>query len=123
MDFAERHAAGRVARLGVPRRTSTPPRKLRHHWYLAEWAAALGRTQSDAVRELGWNKSSASHLWNGKQRYSQDYVDEVSIWLNIRPYELLMPPDLAMAIRRLREAAPRLAADVQDQQPPEAATG
>ncbi len=103
-----------MRRCGMARRISTPPRKLSHHWYLAEWAEMLGRTQADAVRELGWNKSTASHLWNGKQRYSQDYVDEVAIWLTLRPYELLMPPDLAMAIRRLRDAAPRLADDIRD---------
>ena len=92
--------------------TSTPPRKLRHRWYLAEWSLILGRTQADAVRELGWNKSTASHLWNGKQRYSQDYVDEIAVWLNIRPYELLMPPDVAMAFRRLQDAAVKFVDDI-----------
>jgi len=83
----------------------------------------LGRTQADAVRELGWNKSTASHLFNGKQRYTQDFVDEVSTWLNIRPYELLMPPDLAMAIRRMRDTAPRLAADIEHDEIPRRAVG
>jgi transcriptional regulator with XRE-family HTH domain len=98
----------------MPRRTAPPPKKLHHQWYLAEWAKVLGKTQADAVREMGWNKTTASHLWNGKQRYSQDYVDELAIWFGLRPYELLMSPDLAMAIRRLRDAAPRLVDDIRD---------
>lgn len=94
----------------MPRRLSTPPRKLSHHWYLAEWADQAGKTQADAVRELGWNKSTASHLWNSKQRYNQDLVDEVAMWLNVRPYELLLPVKDAMAIRQMRSSALTIAA-------------
>lgn len=98
----------------MARRTSTPPRKLGHHWYLDQWAEQAGKTQADAVRELGWNKSTASHLWNGKQRYNQDLIDEVSAWLNVRPFELLLPVHLAMNIRQLRDSALRIAASNSD---------
>lgn len=94
----------------MARRISTPPRRLSHHWYLAEWAKTLGKTQTDAVRELDWNKSTASHLWNGKQRYNQDLIDEVSAWLQIHPFELLMSPQDAMAIRQFRSYGVRVAA-------------
>ena len=69
----------------------------------------LEKSQADAVRELGWPKATASDLWNGNQRYTQDYVDEVSTWFRIRPYELLMHPADAMALRHLRETAARIA--------------
>jgi plasmid maintenance system antidote protein VapI len=93
----------------MARKRSTPPRQLSHHWYLAEWAEVLEKSQADAVRELGWAKATASALWNGKQRYTQDLVDEVSAWFNIRPYELLMHPAEAMSLRQVRESAARIA--------------
>jgi hypothetical protein len=152
----------------MARKRSTPPRQLSHHWYLAEWAEVLEKSQADAVRELGWvrgrfhtvnshvnsqypatvktyceknpsnvvrgfhsgsqparktpripkskftvpaesTKATASALWNGKQRYTQDLVDEVSAWFNIRPYELLMHPAEAMSLRQVRESAARIA--------------
>lgn len=92
----------------MPRRTSKPPRLLAHHWYLAEWAERLGVRQKDAVNKLGWSKAQASDLFTGKQRYTQDLVDEVAAWLQLAPYELLMPPSDALAIRAMRESATRL---------------
>jgi len=89
----------------MPRRKSTPPKQLAHQWYLAEWAARLDVRQRDAVEKLGWSKAQASDLFTGKQRYTQDLVDEVSAWLQLAPYELLMPPEQAMAIRAMRGAA------------------
>jgi hypothetical protein len=93
----------------MARKRSTPPRQLSHHWYLREWAEVLEKTQADAQRDLGWAKATASDLWTGKQRYTQDYVDEVAAWFHIRPYELLMPPADAIAIRQMREAVATLA--------------
>ncbi len=69
-----------------------------------------GKRQADAQRDLGWSKATASHLWNGKQRYTQDHVDEVAQWLGIEPFELLMEPSLAKAMRAFREAASVIAA-------------
>ncbi len=94
----------------MSRRLSTPPGKLRHHWYLSEWAVQAGKTQADAVRELGWNKSTASLLWNGVQRYNQDLIEDVSAWLNVRPFELLIPVKEAMSIRQMRSSALEIAA-------------
>lgn len=80
-----------------------------HHWYLREWGAVLNKTQADAVRELGWPKATASDLWTGKQRYTQDYIEEVAAWFQLRPFELLLHPADAMAIRQFRESAARVA--------------
>lgn len=95
----------------MPRKAATPPSELSHRWYLAEWATYYGKTQADASRAMGWPKSNASELWNGKQRYNQDLVDQVILWLEIRSFELFMPPAEAVALRRLRETALVIAAD------------
>jgi hypothetical protein len=92
----------------MARRKSKPPRLLSHHWYLAEWAERLQVRQKDAIDKLGWSKAQASDLFTGKQRYTQDLVDEVAAWLQLAPYELLMPPADALAIRAMRDSAARL---------------
>ncbi|HAJ03710.1 MAG TPA: hypothetical protein DCX75_08040 [Brevundimonas sp.] len=89
----------------VVKRASVPPSQLGHRWYLAEWAAHLGKIQADAQRDLGWPRAKASDLWNNKQRYTQESVDEAAAWLGLAPYELLLPPDEAIGLRQLREAA------------------
>ena len=95
----------------MPRKAATPPLQLSHRWYLAEWGAHFKKTQADAQREINWPKSNASELWNGKQRYTQDLVDQVINWFGIAPYELFMHPEEALALRRLRETALAIAAD------------
>ncbi|KPF75816.1 hypothetical protein IP88_06900 [alpha proteobacterium AAP81b] len=78
-------------------------------WYLADWATALGKRQVDFVNDLNWNKARASLLWNGKQGYTREIVTQVAQYLGIRPYELLMRPEEAMAIRDMRDAAHQIA--------------
>lgn len=92
----------------MARRKSKPPSRLSHHWYLVEWAERLGVRQKDAIDKLGWSKAQASDIFNGKQRYTADLVDEVADWLQILPFELLMHPEDALAIRSMRESAARL---------------
>lgn len=89
----------------MPRSASSPPSELSHRWHLAEWARVKGLSQADAQREIGWAKSSASNLFNNHQRYTQHLVDQAAAWLGIEPYELLMEPEKAMALRRLEESA------------------
>lgn len=74
-------------------------------WYLKEWLAFLGKRQASLVNELGWDKSRANHVYHGKQAYKRDLVNEVSEWLEIQPFELLMPPQEAVALRNLRASA------------------
>lgn len=94
----------------MPKRSSKPPSELTHQWHLAAWAAREGKRQADAQRDLGWSRSTASGLWNGTQRYTQERVDEAARWLGIEPYELLMRPEEAVELRRLRESAFAIAA-------------
>lgn len=74
-------------------------------WYLQEWAKLADKRQADLVNDLGWLKNHAHRIWHGKQPYRRDIVNAIALWLRIEPYELLMPPQDALKIRQLREAA------------------
>lgn len=93
----------------------------RHDWYLKEWLAHYGKRQADIVRDLDWNKARVSLTASGKQPYTRDDVNEVALYLNLKPFELLMHPDDAMALRRLRADMIRLAheAEQETDAPPE----
>lgn len=74
----------------------------RHDWYLQEWFGVAGLKQFDMVTKLDYPRGTAHKLWHGLQAYRRDNVEEISSLLNIAPWELLMPPEEAMALRRLR---------------------
>lgn len=86
----------------------------RHDWYLKEWLRQVGKKQADVVRDLDWNKARVSLMMRGIQPYERDSVNEIADYLNIRPFELLMHPDDAMAIRRLRAEMLRLAHETRE---------
>lgn len=90
-------------------------------WFLQDWMSHLDKIQASMTTELGWNKSKASLVYNGKQKYSRDTVNELSSWLGIEPFELLMPPAEALEIRQLREAALAIAARMAGSTKPAAA--
>lgn len=77
-----------------------------HTWFIRDWSKLAGFTQADAQRELGWSKAKASDVWNGQQ-YTQSIIDELAPKLKARPFELLLHPDEAMLLRRLRDGGPR----------------
>lgn len=85
-----------------------------YDWYLKEWLITLGKKQADVVRELDWNKAKVSLTISGKQQYTRDDVNEIADYLAIKPYELLMHPDDAMRLRRLKADAIKLAHDAED---------
>lgn len=80
-------------------------------WFLRQWVETLHTTQAELERRTGWDKRKASHLMNGKQPYKRDTVNEAAKALSVEPFELLMHPDDAFALRRLRENAIRIASD------------
>lgn len=86
-----------------------------HDWFLKEWMAPLDKKQADVVNDLDWNPAKISLMLRGKQPYTRDAVNELSAYLNIYPYELLMHPDDAMAIRRMQDSAFRIVAERQSQ--------
>ena len=87
------------------------PRETQPDWYLPHWIAATGTAQADLVRRTDYPKSKMSMLVNGQRKYHRDDVNDLAQALNIEPFELLMHPDDAMRIRRLRETALSIAAD------------
>jgi len=101
-DFQRRlpHNAG-MARRGIPKEPS--------FWYLREWMAAKGmkgRGAQAKMRELtGWPRATMSDLYNHRQDFSPKILKEAAEALGVEPYELLMHPDHAMALLRLRKDA------------------
>lgn len=86
----------------------------RHDWFLKQWLKALKKRQADLERDLELNKAKVSLTANGKQPYDRDLVNLVADYLNLRPYELLMHPDDAMAIRQLQASAEQIVTIVHD---------
>jgi hypothetical protein len=80
-------------------------------WFLVQWMRTLRVNQAELIRRLDWPKSKMSMLFNGKRNYNREMVNAVSYALHIEPFELLLDPDRAMAIRRLHDDAIRIAAD------------
>lgn len=78
-------------------------------WYLREWFATIGLKQFDLVTRLDYPRGTAHKLWHGIQPYRRDNVVDIAALLNIQPFELLMPPEEAMALRRLRSAIAEVA--------------
>jgi transcriptional regulator with XRE-family HTH domain len=86
-------------------------------WFLAEWLKACGKKQADIVRDLDWNKAKISLMVSGKQAYTKKEVNELAAYLNIRPSELLMHPDEAHNLRRLKAEMIRLVHDSETNEP------
>ncbi len=94
-----------MARRGIPK---GPP-----SWFLPEWMAAAaseGRgSQAKMIELTGWSRATMSQLYNGQQDFSPAILRAAAIALSAEPFELLIPPERAFAIRRamasLREVA------------------
>jgi transcriptional regulator with XRE-family HTH domain len=97
-----------MARRGIPTQIN---------WYLREWMDLLGVNQAEMCRRTGWSKASASQLYNNVQDYSPKLVNEAADALNVEVYELLMRPESAMALRRLRADALRVVEDTRELDP------
>lgn len=87
----------------MPNRRGVP--KSGANWFIREWMDLLGVRQRDMVERCDWSKASASQIYNGVQDYSPKIVREAALALNLREYELFMPPDKAMAFRRMEATA------------------
>lgn len=80
-------------------------------WYFREWMERMKKRQSALVKDLGWTKNRAHMVWHGKQPYKRDDVNVIAAWLGIEPFELLMPPEEAFALRSIRQSARAIAAE------------
>ncbi|NBW12161.1 MAG: hypothetical protein EBR82_29440 [Caulobacteraceae bacterium] len=65
--------------------------------------------QAGLRRITGWSKRKASDLVTGTQRYNRDVLNEASSAMHLAPFELLMHPDDAYAIRNMRAEIERQA--------------
>ena len=77
-------------------------------WYLREWMKALGLRQVDMIERTGWSKATTSQLCTGIQNFSPRILQDAADAMNLKTYELLMHPEDAMALRRLRGAAAQI---------------
>lgn len=82
-------------------------------WHLQGWMAHFGKRQADIIADLGIERGRVSKIYNGRQPYTRALINQMARWLEIAPYELLMPPAEAIALRRLRETAHMIAAEDQ----------
>jgi transcriptional regulator with XRE-family HTH domain len=78
-------------------------------WYLVDWMNTLKMRQADLMRATGMPKATVSAIVKGNTNYYREIVNKIADALNIKPYELLLHPDDAMAIRRLRSSAMQIA--------------
>lgn len=94
-------------------------------WHLQDWMRLAGKRQADLVKELGWAKGRANKFFHGQHPYRREIVNELAGWLQIAPYELLMDPEEALRLRRLRDAAMAVAGVSSDgtKRPPRRAAG
>ena len=70
----------------------------------------MGIRQTELVVKLNWPKSKASKITNGEQRYTQDILEDLATLMGLRPFELLLHPREAKALRAIRDATEHLAA-------------
>lgn len=82
-----------------------------HTWYPKEWMRHAGKKQADLGRDLSWPKAKVSAVLNG-QPYRQELIDDLAPYFGVQPFELLMPPSVALAYRALASSASRIAAEL-----------
>ena len=76
-------------------------------WFLKEWMDTLGVNQAYMVREAGWSKTTASHLYNCQKDMNANLLKSAAAALKREPYELLMRPEDAFQIIRHRQEIER----------------
>lgn len=93
----------------MPRKKPVMPnRGAAPDWYLPEWMATLRVSQAELARRCGLTPSTVHGIYHGRTSYYRDLVNMIASKLSVQPYELLMPPEMAMALRRQREDALRI---------------
>lgn len=99
----------------MPRKA--PEKQTGPDWYLQEWMATLNTRQADLGRLTGWSKATVSDIYNGRTAFYREMLNTVAAALNVKPYELLMHPSEAMALRRMRTSAFQIASETQAFEP------
>lgn len=96
-----------------------------HDWYLREWIDHFGWSNVEFADKAGWAPSTVTDLTTGTTNYYRRRVIEAAQALGIAPFELMMKPEDAMALRKFRDAGSQLfgehASTFRAMQPPEPA--
>ena len=66
-----------------------------------EWMEFLKLKQKDITEKTGWQKARINRLYNDHSSYTNEVIIGISKALDIKPYELFMPPEQAMVVRIL----------------------
>lgn len=103
--------------LSMPR--NAPQNRPEPDWFLPEWMATVHINQAELARRAGLSKATMSDIFHGRTNYYRDLVNRIATALNLAPYELLMPPERAMSLRRFQQDAVRIAADMRMDYTPE----
>ena len=77
-------------------------------WFLQEWMKVLKVSQAKLAKECDWSGSTMHGIYHGRTDYYREIVNLIAQKLNIQPYELLMPPEKAMAFRQFQASAERI---------------
>ncbi|KQM88632.1 hypothetical protein ASE67_02510 [Sphingomonas sp. Leaf23] len=77
---------------------------------------AVGLNQRGAQARMmeltGWSKATMNQLYNGKQNFNPEILETAAVALHVEPFELLIPPERAMALRSFRDTAALVAKSV-----------
>lgn len=76
----------------------------RPDWFLHEWMAERGIKQAELARRCGWSKATMHDIYHGETEYYRVIVNAIADALDLKPWELLMPPAEAYRIERWRAA-------------------
>lgn len=68
-------------------------------WYFTEWMDHLSFAQHTVTKLTGWQKNKTNRLFHGTQPFTSNDIADLSRIFQIRPYELLLPPPVAIKIR------------------------
>lgn len=101
-EIVSRHGNDKSISIFYDRQMASGPR---HDWYFRDWLLTLRLKQSDVVARTDWPKSKVSKLVNGSVAYNRDIINEAAAALNLKPFELLLHPEEAMALRGFRQSA------------------
>lgn len=80
-------------------------------WYLVEWMRSKHMTQAALSKATGWSKATTNDIYHGKTAYYREILNKAAAALQVSAWELLMPPEQANAIKKLRAGALEIAAD------------
>lgn len=104
-----------------------PPKAIGPDWFLQDWMKARDCTQADLCRELNWSKAKVNDIYHGRTEYYRGIVNPIAWALKVEPWELLLHPADANALKAMQESALRLVAERREafkaEQPPAAGPG